>query len=336
MTTNAFRLFVGLVLLLLGSVSSAQTVARVNCDQKGSVNAALAKYKGAGKLVIQITGMCTENVVVDRNALTLLGTDPATDGVRAPAGTAIAVLVDGSRDVILQNLRVTGGTELGVRFAHSEGKLINCRAEGNGSGAEADWSYFSAEDSTFSFNTLVGLVLYGASFGRCTRCTIADNTGGSYSEGLEIGDGSFINLFDTDISGSDTGITVINSRVIVRAGSTVSASQFAISTGAGAVVHLNLEGAPFSGSVDVQNSIVHVNGSQTLNPNGNTVYNKSHLTLGAGASLLGVDIGGFSSAVFGPGSAITGNLSCGSGGDAFCVNPSSVTGSANCGQCTKP
>lgn len=318
-------------------LENRERVVQVNCARRGSINAALDKHKDAASLLIKISGICTENVVVERNAVTLLGTDPAVDGVRAPLGSKTAVLIDGSRDVILQNLQVTGGAENGVRVAHSEARLLHCRVEGNQSGADVQWSNFSAEDSTFSFNTLVGLALYSGSFGRCTRCIVADNIGGSFSEGLEIGDASFINLFDSDISGSDTAIFVANSRVIVRPGSTVSASRLAVSAHAGAVVHLDLDDEPFAGSIEVENSIASVNGNQTLNPNpdGNTVGNTSHLNVGPGASLLGLNIGGFSSAVVAAGSAIVGNLSCGSGGDAFCFDPSNVTGSSTCGQCPK-
>src|SRR5688572_12526718 len=109
---------------------------KVDCSKGESINKALSKHQGAGSLVVELTGMCQENVVVTRDRVTLRGTDPATDGIQAVGNveqTDAAVWVRSAQLVTLENLKLTGGftgllaTDTNVPFL----LVINCRLDGN-------------------------------------------------------------------------------------------------------------------------------------------------------------------------------------------------------------
>ena len=115
--------------------ASAGTL-KVNCHKGESVNKALAKDPDAASLVVEISGLCKENVVVTRDRVTLRGADPATDGIQAAGNTEqtdAAVWVRGAQLVVVENLKLTGGftgllaTEVSVPHL----RVNNCRLEGN-------------------------------------------------------------------------------------------------------------------------------------------------------------------------------------------------------------
>ncbi|MBI2835747.1 MAG: hypothetical protein HYX76_15105, partial [Acidobacteria bacterium] len=68
-----------------GGTTNAQTSAtvKVKCAQGDSINKAIGQHPNAESLVVEISGMCSENVVVTRDRVTLRGTDPAGDGIQA-------------------------------------------------------------------------------------------------------------------------------------------------------------------------------------------------------------------------------------------------------------
>jgi hypothetical protein len=325
--------------VLAAAAASAQTTVRVNCHRGRSINAALAKHKNAVSLVIEVRGMCTENVVIDRGNVTLLGGDPDEDGVQAPPGTEIAVLVrhaGPNPGVALQNLRFTGGSEDGLRVSHSSSRVTNCRGEGNAAGMNVLFGSSSIEDSTFSSNSTHGLGVFGGSLVACLRCTIADNGGGAFSEGVEIGQKSQVNIRDSQLSGSEVGIA--NGGTLILRNSSLEASDVSLSAGAGTVSFLNT--VALSGSLSLHDgAAVHLNGTtQTTNnnENGNAVFSHSSLFLANASALVGpAHVGGFGVMTVGGNSSIAGNLHCGSGGDAFCDAGASVT-TSNCGKCPVP
>lgn len=153
---------------------------KVNCNKGGSINKALAKTAGTPAVVIEITGICNENVVVARDRVTLKGTDPATDGIQATGNTEqsdAALWVRGGQFVVVENLKLTGGfsgvlaTDVSVPVL----RLINCRVEGNAFiGAQLQNSLLQATDTNFGPNTRTNVNVSNASRFICQNCTLTN------------------------------------------------------------------------------------------------------------------------------------------------------------------
>ena len=77
--------FLLLFTLLGGITAAAQTTVtvKVDCTKGGSINKALDQNKNARSLILEIGGMCTENVIVTRDRVTLRGINPSIDGIQA-------------------------------------------------------------------------------------------------------------------------------------------------------------------------------------------------------------------------------------------------------------
>lgn len=90
--------------------SSAPVEITVDCTAGDSVNAALnAAPASATSVTITLQGICTENVVIDRNNVSLTGGSIA-DGIQALDPTLGTVLViRGVSNVTLDSLSITGG-----------------------------------------------------------------------------------------------------------------------------------------------------------------------------------------------------------------------------------
>jgi len=107
----------GLVLVCIGLVlficpaaeakdeSGAKTVI-VDCEKGDSINEALEEK--ADELVIEIVGTCQEDVVIERNNVTLRG---AGSGATVVAASSTAIYLDRVSRVSLENLSAQGGIE---------------------------------------------------------------------------------------------------------------------------------------------------------------------------------------------------------------------------------
>ena len=103
---------------------------KVDCFKGKSINKALKKHK-KNEVIIEIDGICTENVIVERGNVTLRGSDPATDGIRATSSDDIVLTIRDVRGVTVENLKVTGGLD-GIRLADSINVTVNnCLIEDN-------------------------------------------------------------------------------------------------------------------------------------------------------------------------------------------------------------
>ena len=110
-----------------GRIPESKTV-RVYCGSwwSGSINKALETP--AEELAIEIHGMCTEDVVISRDNVTLLGADPESDGIQSEVeGKGAALTVIGSRFVTVENLTLNGGFKLP---SASSAVLSNCLTTG--------------------------------------------------------------------------------------------------------------------------------------------------------------------------------------------------------------
>src|SRR5712691_11791438 len=80
---------------------------RVDCDRGERIRAALRR--SADELVIEVRGMCDEDVLVERDKVTLHGASPDRDGIRSTlSGAHAALMLRRSHDVVVENLKLTG------------------------------------------------------------------------------------------------------------------------------------------------------------------------------------------------------------------------------------
>ncbi|HSD51422.1 MAG TPA: hypothetical protein VLG48_08440, partial [Candidatus Methylomirabilis sp.] len=80
----------------------------VDCTKGKTIAKALERGNEDKPLVVVVQGICSENVVIDRDDVTLQG-NSSGDGVTGLDPTKDTILIDGARRVVLERLTVTGG-----------------------------------------------------------------------------------------------------------------------------------------------------------------------------------------------------------------------------------
>jgi hypothetical protein len=81
----------------------------VNCGAGQTVADALGQVSTAAPVTVTISGTCTEAVVLNRDDVTLQGSQ-ASDGLQAPAASVTVIAVINSQRVVLRQLTITGGS----------------------------------------------------------------------------------------------------------------------------------------------------------------------------------------------------------------------------------
>jgi len=224
-----FRL--GTCLLLCSWVTitvkgKATKTVKVDCFKGKSINKALKKHKN-DELIIEIDGICDEDVLVQRDNVTLLGInlDPdgePEDGIRAvstdlnePPNFGVALWIRDAANVTVENLRIFGAARHGIRVTNSSPGIfvVNCRLEGNTQrGLSVVDARVTVRDTTLTGNGVGGATLFGAvaTFRDCifdeagiavtatdhSRARLRDSTvtSGAYRANIK----SIIELDDTD------------------------------------------------------------------------------------------------------------------------------------------
>ena len=167
------------ILLPVAAAAAPLKIVDVDCADGDSINKALGKKDT--ELIINVQGVCVEDVVVTRDRVTLRGTDPAVDGIQAataddPFGASL--LVRGARDVWIENLTLGGGRHAGLRVEDSRRNVnvVNSRLEGNGEfGITLSASLTVLTDVVITGNGFVGAGVSETAVLVCIDCTIVDN-----------------------------------------------------------------------------------------------------------------------------------------------------------------
>lgn len=206
-----------LVGVLFPAAARAGTdVQEVDCNNPGKTIRDKIK-PGSSPLEIIIAGMCNENVVIDRDNVTLKG-DPATGGtINGVDPNLSTVLVDGVKGILIDTLRLTGARN-GIASVRGGGYTVrNSSLDGNaGFGAVANFGARAAiVNSQVVNNGAGGLLIINSSVGTITGSTIAGNTG----TGVSAQRGSTV-LVGANIVGGLSANTIQN-----NSGSGVSALQ---------------------------------------------------------------------------------------------------------------
>ncbi len=137
-----FRL--GTCLLLCFCVSIAvkgQTTktVKVDCTKGKSINTALNANQNVDRLIIEIDGICYENVrIADRRSVILIGDDREKDGIRGvstdptPGAGGTTITIGRAAGVTLENLTISGGARHGISVSYSNAITVeNCIVEDN-------------------------------------------------------------------------------------------------------------------------------------------------------------------------------------------------------------
>jgi hypothetical protein len=348
---------VAVFLIVASTAGAATTEVRVDCSKGQSINKALRHM--ADDLVVEIRGLCEENVVVDRERVTLRGTNPALDGIRAatldtPGSFALLVR---SNYVRIENLRITGGKTYGVVVSHASGygrfgwgsdrgvEVVNCRIVDNlGIGLLADYSSVRVSDTTISRNAVGGAYAMEGNLS-CANCTFTEN-GTSltafFVEATVTSNRGIVSLTNSNVSGV-FGLNVLHGRAIVTDSSIAATNDRAISGLFESEIFLS--GVSVIGRISLgQQSHARLEGvTQTAN-----ALDASGISLDQGASFMArnrdalatnlfgeITLRGFSSAVLREDTRVNGNLTCVEGGNVACTEPSRVAGTSSCSLCPK-
>jgi len=335
----------------------ANDTVRVNCGRNQSVNRALQRHPHVENLVVEIEGICTENVVITRDRVTLRGADPNSDGIRAATDATqidAAVWIRGAHQVTLENLKLTGGyaglllTEVSTLWA----RAVNCRFEGNRAyGAMIEGSLLQVEDGVLTDNGSVNVGLFQASRLECRRCTLSNPllTGPILTRNNVLAlAGSAVFLNESTLT--EGGLNLNNS--LVSATDTTIEARL---PGPGIALPLlslasnvTLTRTEIAGALNIlQGSTARLFGVvQTRSDGGNVADDDSHVRIAdaspaAGgppsipSSILGLTLRNFSNASLLQASQIT-TLWCSQGANAYCSNPANVSGPSTCALCPVP
>jgi hypothetical protein len=319
---NRILFLVVLCFLVVSSASAAPATATisVDCNLGQKINNAL--NTPAVELTIEISGICIEDVAIDRNNVTLRGTDPTVDGISSdPDGPMRQALSVRNVDAItVENLKLTGAFN-GIGINDSVGtRLVNCRLEDN---EFAGAIVGSSSGSIFFFDTVVsaptpptgarlsrGIWVTNGSNASCFNCTISD-----YREALQVSTGAslFVN-----------GGLYTASRNVLQISNNSSSSVF---------------NATLDGRIRMtdQSAATLINVDQSNDVGSNQLRSGSNLIARFGTALEGFTaVSEFTNVSLLDTSSISGDMQCDRGGDAYCDSPVTATSSSNCGQCANP
>lgn len=306
----------------------------VDCDKGQRISKALERP--GDELVVEISGFCNERVEFSRNNVTLIGSNPLTDGITGPALDNVAVdralvRITDSRGVRIENLTITGSESRGLEG--NDGaflEIFNTRiVENDGRGLQMGLGSIAfVEDSEISNNGQIELITFSGGDIRCTRCTIEDD------DGLMVVPlrSSLIVLDESTVStGGNVAVLAAEAATVLGADTDVTANGIALYASENAQVRWT--GGQVDGSIwaDFASQVFLSNATQISNPFGNVASESSHIRVDGGALFADTRFTGFSNGTV-EGGVTLDTLTCDRGGNAFCDGSETKTGSS-CALC---
>jgi len=326
--------------------ATAKTVS-VDCTQAQSIQAVINAE--AGPLVVEIHGICQENVLVKQREITLRGADPNTDGIQGVVPQVPAVqfrYVDPGK---IENLSISNGLGIGFSAVVSRVELLNSRIIGNGGdGISLNTTNAIATGLTVSQNQTWGARVGTASFFLCAECEFQGNQG--FAAGAV--NGGFLTLHDTVVTGVNGLTSSGNSYADLDCLTTESAHPCSLAATGRAARAFGNGTAAIYGNVDFtgqvassDRGIIQLIGARQLatgqpgqGPSANSVSDLGRLSAGPDeldnqSQLFGTtNVSGFGRVILYEATTLAGTIQCGSAGDAWLdptviANPgSAVTG----------
>lgn len=308
----------------------------IDCADGDSINKALEKRDT--ELIINIAGICTEDVVVRRDRVTLRGTDPALDGIRAatvddPFGATL--FIRGARLVNVENLQLTGGKHAGLLIEDARRNVIlrNLHIEGNQEvGLLASNALVVGFDLLITNNGIAGMGLSETAYLRCDDCRIADNPTATLGYGVVSSAGALVQLNRGSVS-ARFPLSIRFNSVAAVTGTTLTGT---VAVDASGSAQITVQNATIDGSIraDGDSRIEFFNSQQIFNPvaGGNRITGASQMNAYAGTLLIGeTTFDEFSNGMLSQASTLE-TLTCSSGSDAICSADVGILGS-NCSSC---
>lgn len=318
----------------------AKTVA-VDCTKGQSIQAALDQNDGP--LVVEVQGVCLENVRIERKTVTLRGSDPTTDGIQGVVAVPqplAALEIFYSDGVRVENLSISDGPAIGVGMWFSHVIAENLRIIDNAAAGMhvSSGSFLDGLELALSENGGRGLHVQRSSTAFCTGCTLADN--GNFAAGAATG--GLLSLLDSVVTGQ-RGLAAANeSYADIDCVSAVTTYPCGLSAGFRAAQAVGAAtiaiGGPgdFSGQLfSSDRSLVFLLGARQtttgVSPGGVPVPNsfaffamlaaepiEDELGVVQESKLAGVThLNGFSKALLGGATELDGTLDCASASDAW-------------------
>jgi hypothetical protein len=327
---NRLRLVLSSAALCLalgaGPALARPRTVRVDCARGERIHNALQRE--ARELLVEIRGLCVEDVLVERDNVTLRGSDAAVDGIQSTDSGRAALTVRRSRAVRAENLTLVGAAALSV----DDGRLDVSACHINGHGSPAALvnaaSFVGFEDTDLSADHGAALWVL-ASTAVCRRCHVA----GLRDPYAVLIEGSVVSFDDSDVSG---GVFAEHASNLSLSSCALAGTPDALAVGVDGAALLNqgtLEGAfQVAGGHLTAFSV-----RQTANPGQNRISSAGYVELVTGFShppnsLLGTtSLERFGRLVATDGAAL-GSLSCASGADAWC-DASVTKDSSSCTSC---
>jgi hypothetical protein len=328
-----------LVIPLSSLATKPSNILQVDCAKGDSIMKALENP--AQELTIEISGICVEDVIIERSNVILRGTDPLLDGIQpAPVESLDQALnIFNAHEITVENLSFSGAN---VGFAINDSTFVtltNCRFENNASVGFIVGSagVVNMYDSVITNNSNVGvLISNGGSLG-CFNCTVTNQF-----TGFQVRLGSELILSDSTVQASGRALDARGgARILTLFGTTPNTLVGPRALRLTGTVSAELNGDTMTGKLDLQqNSTVRLNSvSQTASSGDSFITGDSSVEATGGTNLDGdYQIRDFSKVILSPGASSAGSLNCFFGGDAFCAaNPfGGGGGTSNCGQCPFP
>jgi parallel beta-helix repeat protein len=220
----AFVLGTGLFGGTAAALPTSTLTVTANCGQGQTISDTLKQGAAGQPLMVVVQGTCNENLVVDRDDVTLQG-DPSVGGaVNGPDAGVDAIIVTGRR-VTITGLTVTGGKNA-IRAVAA--------------------SAMTVQNSTIQNSGRNGIVFFQGASGTVDNCTVQANP----RDGISI-EAASATIINSSITGnSRVGVLVTDggsarigvSNLNVAAGNTISgngSNGIHLSIGAGAFIEAN-------------------------------------------------------------------------------------------------
>ena len=321
----------------------------VDCAAGDSITDALKRK--ADELIINISGLCVEDVTVRRDRVTFRGTDPLTDGIQAattddPFGAAL--LIRESRFIRVENLKLTGAPRTGLRIENARRHVYvdNCRLEGNDNfGLVVLGGLTDVTDTVITGNGDAGIAASENGFVLCDNCTVVDNPAADEGFGVISSLASSVSLRNSTVTANFALEADAGAFITVRDSTITGNPDPVFGFGLGLIASDNGEITVFdstlNGSIQVSNQgqIFLTAVDQTSNPVGNLVLDNGNLRVrgrGGPTPVPSNLIGTTSFVRFGRGIFQSGTnldiLTCNQGADAVCTAGVTKT-SSTCALC---
>ena len=308
---KAKRFYLSVFLILVTSVCFSASVPKppkvikVDCTKNESINEALTDT--SSELILEINDICTEDVDIKRDNVTLRGTpelSPNPDGV-AGANVAIqpghaVIRVRNARNVNFSGIQVSDGDRHGIGVGASAPVTVdNCVFVNNDRAGVSTGLGGLVTVSNITVTGGEGVASFDGALLLCTNCTINASSLGAYSAAARL-----------SISNSN-----------------ITAPAALYTSGASSLGAFN---STINGLIEAdENSLVTINGvNQIGNPEGyNLVWLDATIRAFGGSNMMGETyVEKFSNFLIEGNSFHNGDIYCSQVSDAFCC-PTTVCGS---------